>query len=225
MRPRSCLRDRGGTASVPGMRIGLVSDTHLPSLMRSLDELGPQLAEFLRSVDLILHSGDVVTPSILDWCEQFAPLMAARGNHDVFDDPRIERVQVLDVEGLRIVTAHDLRPEDRPIEMILERDFKGMNPDIVVGGDTHVDRLEYRDGVVLMNSGSPNLPHHKETRLGTVGLLEIGPGGTVHAEVIVLGHTEGAPNPGTPRHMTVFEKRLIAASLNGDMLEVPDPVD
>jgi uncharacterized protein len=193
--------------------------------MRSLDELGPQLAEFLRSVDLILHSGDVVTPSILDWCEQFAPLMAARGNHDVFDDPRIERVQVLDIEGLRIVTAHDLRPEDRPIEMILERDFKGMHPDIVVGGDTHVDRLEYRDGIVLMNSGSPNLPHHKETRLGTVGLLEVLPGGRVHAEVIVLGHTEGAPNPGTPRHMEVFDRRLIAASFNGDMLEVPDPVD
>ncbi len=192
--------------------------------MRSLDELGPQLAEFLRSVDLILHSGDVVTPSILDWCEQFAPLMAARGNHDAFDDPRIEKVQVVDVEGYRIVTTHDLRPEDRPIEMILERDFKGLNPDIVVGGDTHVDRLEWRDGVVLMNSGSPNIPHHKETRLGTVGLLEI-TRNRIHAEVILLGHTEGSPNPGTPRHMELYEGRLNAASLKGDALEVPDPVD
>jgi predicted phosphodiesterase len=92
------------------MRIGLVSDTHLPSLMRSLDELGPQLAEFLSSVDLILHSGDVVTPSILDWCEQFAPLLAARGNHDAFDDRRLEKVQVVDIDGLRIATTHDVRP-------------------------------------------------------------------------------------------------------------------
>jgi putative phosphoesterase len=206
------------------MRIGLVSDTHLPSLMRSLDELGPQLAEFLRSVDLILHSGDVVTPSILDWCEQFAPLLAARGNHDVFEDPRIEKIQVVDVEGFRVVTTHDLRPEDRPIEMIVERDFKGLNPDIVIGGDTHVDRLEYRDGIVLMNSGSPNIPHHKETRLGTVGLLEI-TRNRVHAEVILLGHTEGSPNPGTPRHIELHERRLIAASMNGEDLEVPDPVD
>jgi putative phosphoesterase len=206
------------------MRIGLLSDTHLPSLMRSLDELGPQLAEFLRSVDVILHSGDVVTPSILDWCEQFAPLMAARGNHDAFDDPRLQQVQVLDVEGYRVVTTHDLRPEDRPIEMIVERDFKGMRPDIVVGGDTHVDRLEYRDGVVLMNSGSPNIPHHKETRLGTVGLLEI-TRDHVRAEVILLGQTEGAPNPGTPRHLELHERRLVAASLNGYALEVPDPVD
>jgi len=206
------------------MRIGLISDTHLPSLMRSLDELGPQLAEFLRSVDLILHSGDVVTPSILDWCEQFAPLLAARGNHDAFDDRRLEKVQVVDVEGLRIATTHDLRPEDRPMELILERDFKGLNPDIIVSGDTHVDRLEYRDGILLINSCSPNLPHHKETRLGTVGLLEVSPG-RIHAEVIVLGHTEGAPNPGTPRHMELLEKRLIVSSTNGNLLEVPDPVD
>lgn len=206
------------------MRIGLLSDTHLPSLMRSLDELGPQLAEFLRSVDLILHSGDVVTPSILDWCEQFAPLMAARGNHDAFDDPRIEKVQVVDVEGYRIVTTHDLRPEDRPIEMIVARDFKGMNPDIVIGGDTHVDRLEYRDGTVLMNSGSPNIPHHKETRLGTVGLLEV-TRDRVYAEIILLGQTEGSPNPGTPRHIELYERRLVAATLNGDPLGVPDPVD
>jgi putative phosphoesterase len=206
------------------MRIGLISDTHLPSLMRSLDELGPQLAEFLRTVDLILHSGDVVTPSILDWCEQFAPLLAARGNHDAFDDPRIEKVQVVDVEGLRIATTHDLRPEDRPMELILERDFKGLKPDIIVSGDTHVDRLEYRDGILLINSGSPNLPHHKETRLGTVGLLEVTPG-RIHAEVIVLGHTEGAPNPGTPRHMELLEKRLMVSSTNGNLLEVPDPVD
>ncbi len=206
------------------MRIGLLSDTHLPSLMRSLDELGPQLAEFLRSVDLILHSGDVVTPSILDWCEQFAPLMAARGNHDAFDDPRIEKVQVVDVEGYRIVTTHDLRPEDRPIELIVERDFKGLNPDIVIGGDTHVDRLEYRDGTVLMNSGSPNIPHHKETRLGTVGLLEV-TRNRVHAEIILLGQTEGSPNPGTPRHLELYERRLVAATLNGDPLSIPDPVD
>jgi putative phosphoesterase len=206
------------------MRIGLLSDTHLPSLMRSLDELGPQLAEFLRSVDVIMHSGDVVTPSILDWCEQFAPLMAARGNHDAFDDPRIQQIQVLDIEGYRVVTTHDLRPEDRPIEMIVERDFKGMQPDIVVGGDTHVDRLEYRDGVVLINSGSPNIPHHKETRLGTVGLLEV-TRDHIRAEVILLGQTEGSPNPGTPRHLELHERRLVAASLNGYPLDVPDPVD
>ena len=31
------------------MRIGLISDTHLPSLMKSLDELGPAVGDALRS--------------------------------------------------------------------------------------------------------------------------------------------------------------------------------
>ena len=66
--------------------------------------------------------------------------------------------------------------------------------DIMVAGHTHQERLEYRDEVVLLNSGSITFPHHKELRLGTVGLLELGPG-TLHAEIILLGETPGRPNP------------------------------
>lgn len=110
------------------------------------------------------------------------------------------------------------------MDLILARDFEGIEPDIVIGGDTHVDRLEYRDGIVLINSGSPNIAHHKETRLGTVGLLELTPG-RLHAEIVLVGHTPGAPNPGTPRHIDILERRLISASVNGDPMMVPDPVD
>jgi uncharacterized protein len=201
------------------MRIGLISDTHLPSLIHSLDELGPEVGKFLASVELILHGGDVSRPSVLDWMEQFAPIRAARGNHDVFDDPRVEDRQVLEIEGWTIGMAHDLRREDRPMAEIIERDFKGLSPDIVIAGDTHVERLEYRDGVVLINSGSPNLLHHKETRLGTVALLEL-EHDRLHAEIIMLGQTEGAPNPGIPRHIELIERRVVGASHDGEPLEL-----
>jgi hypothetical protein len=203
------------------MRIGLISDTHLPSLIHSLDELGPEIGEFLATVELILHGGDISRPSVLDWMEQFAPIRAARGNHDVFEDVRIEDRQVLDLEGWRIGMVHDLRREDRPMAEILARDFADVNPHIVISGDTHVERLEYRDGVVLINSGSPNLLHHKETRLGTVALLELEPD-RLHAQIITLGHTEGAPNPGTPRHLELIERRLVSHSHNGELLPLPD---
>lgn len=196
------------------MRIGLISDTHLPSLIHSLDELGPEVGDFLSSVDLILHGGDISRPSVLDWMETYAPIRAARGNHDVFDDPRLQDRQVLDADGWKIVMAHDLRREDRPMAEIVERDFSGLDPDIVIGGDTHVERLEYRDGVVLINSGSPNLLHHKETRLGTVALLELEEG-RLHAEIVTLGDSEGAPNPGIPRHIEIIGGQLVRASHNG----------
>jgi len=202
------------------MRVALISDTHLPSLIRTPDELGPQLAAFLRGVDLILHGGDVVRPFVLDWCEQFAPVAVAQGNNDDFEDPRMQRRQILDLEGWRIGMVHELRPEDRPVPVLLESALGGEQVDVLIGGDTHVERLEYRSGVVVVNSGSPTLPHHKEFRLGTVGLLELSPG-RLHAEILSLGHSEGAPNPTVPRHLELFERRITAHSLNGDPLPVP----
>jgi len=159
-----------------------------------LDELGPQPAEALRGVDLILHAGDVSAPSVLDWCSQFAPVLVAEGNNDLFVDPRMAATQMLDIEGWRLGMAHELRPESRPIQHILRSALGGEHVNILIGGDTHVERLEFRDGVLLINPGSPILPHHLSTRLGTIGILEISKN-TVKAEIIVLGHSEGALNP------------------------------
>ena len=145
------------------MKIGLISDTHLPQLLFSLDQLGPEVGDALRGVDLILHGGDVTVKAVIDWCEQFAPVLVARGNNDIFDDPRMSEHQFLDVDGVRIGMAHELRPESRPIAEILRSSLDGEQVDVLIGGDTHVERLEYRDGVLLINSGSPSLPHHFST--------------------------------------------------------------
>ena len=48
------------------VRIGLITDTHLPNHIRLLNELGPQPSEFLSNVDLILHGGDLTSPTVLD---------------------------------------------------------------------------------------------------------------------------------------------------------------
>jgi putative phosphoesterase len=184
------------------MRLGLVTDTHLPSVYRHLDELGPQCAEFLQTVDLILHGGDVTWPGVLDWLEQFAPVVAARGNNDDFHDPRLQPRQFLDVEGWRIGMVHNLAPETRPLDSIADRHFGHV--DIMVGGHTHLERIRHDHRHLLVNSGSPILPRHKETRLGTVGLLELRPD-HVHAEIIVLGETPGRPNPGRA-HSCMLER-------------------
>jgi len=179
------------------VRIGLITDTHLPSLVRSLDELGPQVADCLRGVDLILHGGDVTAPSVLDWCSQFADVLVAEGNNDLFDHPRMARKQLLDIEGWRIGMAHELRPESRPIAELLRSSLDGETVDILIGGDTHVERLEFREDTLLINSGSPILPHHLSTRLGCMGVLDI-TRARVRAEIVVLGESEGLRNPCTP---------------------------
>ena len=199
------------------MKIGLISDTHLPQLLFSLDQLGPEVGDALRGVDLILHGGDVTVKAVIDWCEQFAPVLVARGNNDIFDDPRMSEQQFLDVDGVRIGMAHELRPESRPIAEILRSSLAGEQVDVLIGGDTHVERLEYRDGVLLINSGSPSLPHHFSTRLGTVGHLTI-EHGRIEAEIFALGPTPGQRNPGRPQRVVIEQGRVVEATLCGETL-------
>ncbi len=185
---------------VARMRIGIVSDTHLPNLIRQLDELGPEPARFFAHVDLILHSGDLTSPMVLDWLEHFAPVVCTTGNNDPIVDRRCLDVHIMEVHGWRLGMVHSLRRGFRPMAELQQ--LFPTPVDIMVAGDTHQERLEYRDGVVLLNSGSPTFPQHKDLRLGTVGLLELAPH-RLHAEIILLGHTPGKPNPGRPMTLEI----------------------
>ena len=91
--------------------------------------------------------------------------------------------------------VHNLDRQFRPVAELQETFPERV--DIMVSGHTHQERLEFREGVLLMNSGSITFPRHKELRLGTVGLLELAPG-RLHAEIILLGETPGRPNPCVP---------------------------
>ncbi len=149
-------------------------------------------------VDLILHSGDICHPVVLDQLEQWAPVVAARGNNDLFGpDPRVTDLQRLDVEGFRIAMVHDMEPENEPIEELRQcrRHLHGAEVDVMITGHTHLERLDWREGVLQINSGSPVHPHLWSTRLGTVALLEIEPG-SLRARITRLGETDGLKNPG-----------------------------
>ena len=178
------------------MRIGLISDTHIP-------EFGPKLPEAayraLAGVDLVLHGGDLHVIDVLDWLEQRigAPVYCARGNGDtgyngrprVPDDPRLKPAHVLTVEGVRIGMAHAVPLPDEcpwiPIERTMKRIFGGP-VDVIVHGDTHVEQVEWHKGVLLVNPGSPTFPHNLVGVPGHVALLEVRDG-KAHAEIVPLG--------------------------------------
>jgi putative phosphoesterase len=189
------------------MRIGILSDTHLPNLIRHLDELGPEIAAFLSTVDLILHSGDLTSPMVLDWLEPFAPVVCTTGNNDPIVDSRCQDVAILDLQGWRLGMVHSLRRGFRPMAELQQ--LFPTPVQIMIAGDTHYEVLEYRERVVVLNSGSPTFPHHKDLRLGTVGLLELAPG-QLHAEVVVLGHTPGKPNPGRAMTLDIQDGRILS---------------
>jgi hypothetical protein len=176
-------------------RFGILSDTHMPG---SLPEIWPEVGQAFGDVDLILHSGDICHPLVLDQLEQWAPVLAARGNNDLFapGDPRVADVQWLDVDGVRIAMVHDMEPEDEPIAQLKQKYLGGADADVMITGHTHFERMDFRDGVLQINSGSPVHPHLWSTRLGTVAVLEVG-GGRIRASVLRIGESEGLRNPGT----------------------------
>lgn len=179
------------------MRIGLLSDTHLPGERRTLWD---EVQSAFEGVDLILHAGDIVLPTVLDWLEEIAPTLAARGNNDLgWEDPRVRDVQWLDVEGFRIAMVHDMEPETRPIAELRQRYLAGEGADIIVSGHTHIERMDYRDGVLQINSGSPIHPHLWSTRLGSIGILEIEREKVV-ARVTKLGESPQFRNPAMNLH-------------------------
>ena len=94
-----------------------------------------------------------------------------------------------------MVMIHDMEPEERPIARLQEVYLKGQPADIMITGHTHYERLDYRDGVLQINTGSATHPHLWSTRLGTVGLLDLAPG-KITARIVKLGDSPELPNPG-----------------------------
>ena len=173
------------------MRIGIISDTHIPSVSR---EPSPEVARAFEGVDLILHAGDIFIPSCLDWLERIAPVKAVElGPLGHFNgDARVADKRVLELEGHTIGMVHDLVlrgmggevipgaigmrfPYTRKLPEVLEELF-GAAVDIVVFGHTHTALVEEHQGILLVNPGSPGLPMQVR-RLGQVAILELSPEG------------------------------------------------
>jgi putative phosphoesterase len=183
------------------VRIGLISDTHVPEARSSV---WPQVLDAFRGVDLIFHGGDVHEFSVLDDLERVAPVYCARGNGEDGsggrpvqpEDPRVRYAWLLELGGLRVGLTHYVpvpeRPPDFTLARWIERFFPAQRPDVIVSGDTHVERIATIDGILCVNPGSATYPHNYDTQLGTVGFLEI-ENGRAHAEIMQLTETGVAP--------------------------------
>ena len=166
------------------LRIGLISDTHIPEARA---ELWPQAYEAFRGVDYILHAGDIHDLSVIDALSAIAPTYAARGNGDDGsggrpvqpEDERLREAWLLELGGLRIGMLHTAPVPaygDYTLEHALTRHFGRTDLDVLIHGDTHVEDIRIVDGVLCVNPGSPTFPRQATTSLGTIGFLDIDDG-------------------------------------------------
>lgn len=165
------------------MRIGVLADTHIPDLRRSLPM---RVMDIFSSVEIVLHAGDITALSVLQQLQESVSLTFAVYGED--DSPQVrgylQESQVLEFGGLRVGLIHGNRaartemnirlarllrrdPYDRQyLEYLLGR-FS--NVDAIVFGHTHMPYARVHEGVFFFNPGSIN-PYRSEP---SVGLLEI----------------------------------------------------
>ena len=178
------------------MRIGLISDTHIPE---ACEHLPPSVFEVFQGVDLVMHAGDVYVNRVLDELTEIAPVIAALGNGDegldghkfkLAPDPRVKDAHLIEVEALRIGLAHALPTPDETSERVF---LNAMNAhfggpvDVLVLGHSHIEGVVRFGSTLVVNPGSATLPRNLVGVPGTVGILEIGAGGALSVEIVKLG--------------------------------------
>lgn len=149
------------------IRLGLIADTHWPSRIPALPY--EALENAFRSVDAILHAGDIEAKEVLDHLSGIAPIQAVQGEDDVIALPDKRVLQFGDVRvGLIHGHRHPLVESyfrlqrrlgkrgagGRELLDSLIRRFENDDVDVIVFGHLHVPICVERNGILLFNPGS-----------------------------------------------------------------------
>ena len=160
------------------MRVGLISDTHIPLQAR---QLPAEAIAALDGCEAILHAGDLVDIRVLDTLRRIAPVYAVRGNmdHEAADLP-LRRV--VELAGFRIGLTHGAGPGGN-IEERVFHELVGEGVDVMVFGHTHQPVVRTVGGMLMVNPGSPTRGRNGSGR--SVAILTLD--GAVSAEIVRLG--------------------------------------
>jgi putative phosphoesterase len=166
------------------MRIGVVSDTHLPRFGRTLPP--PLVAAFHQhEVALILHAGDFTEPIVADWLAAVAPLEAVAGNND---SPalvqRFGRRRIVEVAGVRIGLVHGDGQQGTTLGRA-QAAFAAVPVQAIVFGHSHQPYCQQHDGVWVLNPGSPT--DKRRQPLFSFAILEIDNG---HVQPRLYGYPD-----------------------------------
>lgn len=139
------------------MRVGLISDTH--GLLR------PEAVAALRSVELILHAGDVGGLKIVEDLQRIAPVHAVAGNVDPAGSfpPDFD----LDLAGVRVHVSHGHEVGSPTPERLVAR----IAADVIVYGHTHRPLVRRIGRTLVVNPGAAGAARFRLTP--SVALLEL----------------------------------------------------
>lgn len=149
------------------MNIAILSDTH--GLLR------PEVVEFLKTADAILHAGDINRQEIVDQLRQYAPLYIVRGNNDKEWAEHIPHHLTVTLGGVSFYMVHNKKEVPADLPAI----------DAVVFGHSHKYLQEEKDGLLWLNPGScgPRRFHQEITMM-----MAEAENGTLRVEKVAIPH-------------------------------------
>ena len=149
------------------MKIAILSDTH--GLLR------PEVVEYLKTADAILHAGDINRQEIVDQLRQYAPLYIVRGNNDKEWAEHIPHHLAVILDGVSFYMVHNKKE--------IPADLNGINA--VVFGHSHKYLQEEKDGLLWLNPGScgPRRFHQEITMM-----MAEAENGTLRVEKVTIPH-------------------------------------
>lgn len=136
----------------PPMRIGLVADTHRSS--RNMRPLPERLTQGLEECDLICHAGDVSARWVLDVLAEIAPVRAVAGNNEEYPlGNELPCELYLEIGNFKVGMMHGHGSKRTGRQLTYDR-MRGM-VDCAVYGHSHRPEIVERDGLLMVNPGSP----------------------------------------------------------------------
>ena len=161
------------------MLIGLISDTHIPDRGKELPE---NVYDAFKNVDLILHAGDLTSLKVIEMLKDIAPVVVVQGNMDRARGIDLPKACVIEAEDLKIGIVHgEVYPRGDTQQLIYLA--QELNVDILVSGHSHQPKIEQKEGILLLNPGSPIVPRLADR---TVMLLEVN-NSEVDVEIVKIG--------------------------------------
>lgn len=156
------------------MKIGVMSDSH-GSLSNTVKALN-----ILDDCDIILHLGDVLyhgprnhlpdnydPKSLAELLKEKDNIIYVRGNCDsdvdemVIEKDLSKNHRIINLGRHRIYMVHGYKEED---DFRIKK-AKANEVEIIITGHTHIKKLEYLDGIVLLNPGSTSIEKDGKNQL------------------------------------------------------------
>lgn len=151
------------------MRIGVISDTHIPD---RAEDLPREILEEFKKVDMIIHAGDLVNLSVLDKLKSICRnVKAVWGNMDPEEvKEKLAEKEIITVGKYKIGIMHGYGAPHKLISLLFSI-FKEDNVNVIIFGHSHYSVNEKKNDILFFNPGS--LTDKIFSQYNSYGIIEI----------------------------------------------------